>query len=69
MSCRGAAGELICNTGGQIRTGLLPTRWGQQWGQKNKGVSSKETVQYLITDFTEEKYGGGAGFEPATFGL
>ena len=38
-------------------------------GEKNNGVSGKETVGCLNTDFTEEKYGGGAGCEPAILGL
>ena len=36
---------------------------------KKRDVSGQETVWYLIPDFTEEKCGSGAGFEPATFGL
>ena len=28
-------------------------------GTKKRGVSDKETVEYLSTDFNEEKYGGG----------
>ena len=43
--------------------------WGQWWGHKNQTRNLSLRLQRLIIDFTKEKYGGGAGFEPATFGL
>ena len=38
-------------------------------GTEKSDVSGKETVGFLNTDFNEEKFGDGAGFESVNFGL
>ena len=68
-SCRGAKGELffaMCS----VRLGQKYYRvGGDSGGYRKFRVLRGKMVSFLNTDFSKEKFGSGAGFEPATFGL